>query len=100
MAAFTKALANDVAADNITINTLCPGGVRTDRMVNLFKNAAERDGKTLDEVIANAQESIPIGRFAEPEELAHTAMYLCSEQGAYVTGISLSVDGGLSHGFT
>jgi len=100
VAAFSKSLARDVAADNISINVVCPGGVRTDRMVSLFETAAERTGKSFDEVISAAEQNIPAGRFAEPAEMADVVLFLCSQQGGYINGVNLSVDGGLTRAFT
>ena len=100
VAAFSKALARDVAEKNISVNVICPGGVKTGRMIGLFETAAERQKKSFEDVISAAEQSIPAKRFAEPEEMAAVAMFLCSEQGGYVNGVSLSVDGGLTQAYT
>lgn len=96
VSAFTKAVSTELAADGITFNTICPGGVQTERLMNLLTLAAEREGKPLAEVVARSVASIPAQRFAAPEEVADIALLLLSDRGAYLTGLSLMVDGGLT----
>jgi 3-oxoacyl-[acyl-carrier protein] reductase len=87
LAAF-KTLARTVAADGVTLNTVVPGRIATDRSVETFgsKEAAER----------SAREQIPAGRLGTVEEIAAVATFLCSERASYVTGTALLVDGGLT----
>lgn len=99
VAAFTKAIAIELAPFNVTANVVCPGGVLTDRLVELLRARARREGKTYDELLAESQASIPAKRFAEPEEIANVIVFLASEAGGYVNGVSLSVDGALTRGF-
>ncbi len=93
--AFTKAIATELAPHGITANTIATGGVQTDRLVSLFQTMADTGGKSLDERLTDAAASIPIGRFATPEEFAQMTIFLASEAGRYVTGECISVDGGL-----
>ena len=90
---FSKAIAAELAPFNITINTVCPGGVKTDRLVSLFSEIARKNGKDPQELIRNSEESIPIGRFAEADEFAQMVLFLLSEKGSYVTGTTISIDG-------
>jgi 3-oxoacyl-[acyl-carrier protein] reductase len=85
-----KVLAKQYAAHGITLNTLHPGRIATDRMIDTSgsREAAEE----------LARNTIPAGRLGEPAELGAAAAFLCSEQAGYITGISLLVDGGLSAG--
>ncbi len=99
VSALTKAIATDVAPKNITINTICPGGVATDRLISLLENSAANSDKTFEELMESSQKMIPINRFAEPEEIANVAAFLASDQGSYVTGTSIDVDGGLTKGY-
>jgi 3-oxoacyl-[acyl-carrier protein] reductase len=87
MAAF-KTLAKAVAADGVTLNTVLPGRIGTDR---LFDNAGSREAAE-----AAAREGVPAGRVGTVEELAAAAVFLCSGPASYVTGTTLLVDGGLS----
>lgn len=99
VSAFTKAISTELAASNITANVICPGGVLTERLTSLITTRAERENRNFQEVINESQLSIPMQRFATPEEIANTVLYLVSEPGGYITGVSLAVDGGLLKSF-
>jgi 3-oxoacyl-[acyl-carrier protein] reductase len=99
LSAFTKAVSIELAPSNITVNVICPGGVLTDRLDQLLRLRAERELANYATLLKSAQESIPAQRFARPSEIADVALFLASTLGAYVTGVSLSVDGGLSKGY-
>jgi 3-oxoacyl-[acyl-carrier protein] reductase len=86
LAAF-KTLARDLAADGITLNSLLPGRIGTER---IFGNAGSREAAE-----RGASEQVPAGRLGTPEEMAAAAAFLCSDRAAYVTGVALPVDGGL-----
>jgi 3-oxoacyl-[acyl-carrier protein] reductase len=95
VAAFTKAISNELAPYNITVNVICPGGVLTERLTSLIQTRAAREKRTYDDVLKESQSSIPMQRFATPEEIANAVLYLVSEPGGYITGVNLAVDGGL-----
>ena len=99
VAAFSKAISTELAVNNITVNVICPGGVLTDRLISLVKNRAELEKRPYEEVLKESEKSIPIQRFASVEEIAGTVSFLCSEKGRYITGVQLSVDGGLTKSF-
>ncbi len=82
---FAKTLSTEVAAYGITINNVGPGYTATDRLKQLFPNNGD-DAALL--------ESIPAKRFGTPEEVASAAVYLASQQAAYITGQTIIVDGG------
>lgn len=82
----TNTLAVELASDNILINTVCPGFTLTELTI---KN------NTLDE-IATISSDIPMGRMAQPEEIAEVVYFLCSEQNTYLTGQKITVDGGFT----
>jgi 3-oxoacyl-[acyl-carrier protein] reductase len=88
VAAF-KVLARQVARDGVTLNTVHPGQIATDRMID---TAGSREAAE-----AKARETIPAGRLGTVEELAAAAVFLCSVQAAYITGTTVLVDGGLTH---
>jgi len=96
VSAFSKSIATELAEYGVTVNTICPSAVLTDRMVTLTQVAAERDGKSYDEILDNAQASIPAKRFSMPEEIGDLAAFLASDRAAYITGVSHMIDGGLS----
>ncbi len=92
--AFCKTCANEVAMHGITINNLMPGYTMTDRIASLSNQMAERSGTSPRDVVAAWEGQIPAGRLGTPEEFAAVAAFLCSTPAAYVTGTSISVDGG------
>jgi 3-oxoacyl-[acyl-carrier protein] reductase len=85
-----KVLAKRYAANGVTLNTLHPGRIGTDRMIDTAgsREAAEQ----------MARDTIPAGRLGEPADMGAAAAFLCSEPAGYITGITLLVDGGLTAG--
>ena len=80
----TNTLAVELAADNILVNTVCPGFTMTELTV---KNNTPEE-------IAQISANIPMQRMAKPEEIAEVVYFLCSEQNTYLTGQKITVDGG------
>jgi 3-oxoacyl-[acyl-carrier protein] reductase len=91
---YLKSVSDEVAADGVTVNTVCPGFTATDRLGVLAENIAERDGRTAKEVIAGWEAQAPLGRLLRPEEVAAAVGFLCSESASGITGVALPVDGG------
>ncbi|MFD1362056.1 SDR family oxidoreductase [Lentibacillus salinarum] len=91
----SKSLSQELASDNILINTIGPGRIGTDRVDHLDSVKAEKLDRPLAAIRQEAESQIPIGRYGEPEEFAKIAVFLCSEANTYVTGQSLLVDGGM-----
>ena len=91
---FMKSLSQQIASDGITANTLCPGYHLTERLKNLGKSAADREGISVEEVYARWAASTPMNRIGDPEEFAAVAAFLCSERASYLTGAVIQVDGG------
>lgn len=91
---FARTLANEVAAEGITVNNLMPGYTRTDRVERLAQAQAERDGGTREQVYASWESQIPMGRLGDPDEFGAVAAFLASTRASYVTGQSIAVDGG------
>jgi NAD(P)-dependent dehydrogenase (short-subunit alcohol dehydrogenase family) len=85
-------LAQRFAADNIRVNALCPGLTDTP-MLPKFVNR-NNDPSVQDENTRKLNAAIPMGRPGRPEELAHAALWLLSDDASYVTGVALPVDGG------
>ena len=96
--AFARTLANEVAADGITVNNLLPGYTRTERVVDLSTQMAAAGGTTAAEVMARWEAEIPMRRLGEPRDFAALAAFLASEQAGYITGQSIAVDGGWIRG--
>ena len=94
VASWAKTLARELGPDGITVNNLLPGFTRTDRLQNLFSTKAEKLGSTFNNIEQDALNSVPMNRFATPEETAAAIVFLASPQAAYINGINLPVDGG------
>jgi NAD(P)-dependent dehydrogenase (short-subunit alcohol dehydrogenase family) len=82
----TKAAALEYGAQGVRINAICPGTARTAMVEQVIRERAELDAELL--------RLHPIGRIAEPAEIAEAALWLCSEGASFVNGTALSVDGG------
>lgn len=91
---FAKTLANEVAAQGITVNCVLPGFTRTDRLEELADTLSEGHGKTRAEIEAEWTAVIPAARLGDPREFAAVVAFLASERASYVTGVSITVDGG------
>ncbi len=91
---FSRTLANEVAADGITVNTILPGFMNTERVVELNEATAHREGITVEAVAQRTRDQIPMRRIGEPRELAALAVFLASAGAGYITGQSIVADGG------
>src|SRR5947209_3744304 len=90
-----RTLANEYAADGITVNNVCPGYTRTARLDGLVSSISARTGSKPEEVFAGWEREIPAGRLGTPKEFAAVVAFLASERASYVNGTSIAVDGGL-----
>jgi len=92
---WSKTLAREVGRDGVTANIVLPGRIATGRIVFLDEVKAKREGRTVEEVMAESTGTIPVGRYGKPEEYADVVAFLASERAAYLTGSVIRVDGGL-----
>ena len=89
-----KSLSNELAPYNITVNNVCPGYTLTDRVRNLARSVAEKEGTTPEAVIRGWESAVPMGRLGTPEEFAALVAFLASSQAGYITGAAIQIDGG------
>ena len=94
----SKTLANELGPDGIRVNVVCPGYTATDRMTELMTARAEREGKSYDDIAAGFHDSVPLGAFGEPADIARMVAFLASDAAGYVTGVTVQVDGGVVRG--
>ncbi|MFK5854715.1 MAG: SDR family oxidoreductase [Bacteroidota bacterium] len=96
---FAKTLSQEIANEGITINILAPGYHRTAAMERLFVKKAEFDGISVEEAQLAFENEIPVGEMGKPEEMASIALWLLSPLSRYVTGQTITHDGGLVNSF-
>ncbi len=90
--ALTKALSKEYAADNILVNTVCIGKIKSGQHERRIKS----EGLDANEYYARTAKEIPLGRVGEPAEVANVIAFLVSDAASYVTGSSINLDGGIS----
>ena len=91
----SKTLANEVAADGVTVNVIVPGRIHTKRVDQLDHATAQRQNKPVEDIVKASVASIPIGRYGRRDEYASVTAFLVSECASYITGSVVRVDGGL-----
>lgn len=94
MASWAKTLAGELGVDGITVNNVLPGFTSTDRLDEIIANRAGKTSSPESEVARGMRNSVPLKRFALPEETAAAIAFLASPAAAYISGINLPVDGG------
>ena len=98
LAAWAKTLANEVAQDGVTVNTILPWRVHTGRIDMLDRRIAQREGITLQEARARNISAIPVGRYGRVDEFAAIVAFLASENASYINGALIRNDGGAMRG--
>ena len=94
----TKSLALELGRDGIRFNSILPGWTETERVAELMSFRAKQNGTTLEAEIAKQSKDSPLGRMGTPEEFANAAIFLVSPAASYITGVMLTVDGGMYKG--
>ncbi len=91
---FVAGLSRKVARHNVTINNLLPGSFATDRLQGTMAARAKASGKSIEEVMAQARDGVPAGRFGNPAEFGEVCAFLCSVHAGYLVGQNMLIDGG------
>lgn len=98
VAGLAKSVSREAAEHNVTVNTVCPGYVLTDRLRALIVKRAAENQMPVEEAMDAATAEIPAGRFGTADEIASVVAFLASERASYLTGATIQVDGGLVRG--
>jgi 3-oxoacyl-[acyl-carrier protein] reductase len=88
-----KTLSRELAPFGILVNVIAPGRIHTERLEELYRAAAEREGRSVDQVRDESVATIPLGRLGRPEELGDLVAFLASSAASYITGQAIIVDG-------
>jgi len=91
---FVAGLARKTVINNVTINNLLPGPFDTDRLRTTMKAAADKSGRSLEEVTRERAAGNPAGRFGDPVEFGEACAFLCGVHAGFITGQNLLLDGG------
>jgi len=94
VANWAKTLAVELGPYGITVNTVLPGATATERLASLLRTWAERRQVSVEALTRQMEESIPLKRFADPEEIAQVVAFVASPWASYLNGVNLPVDGG------
>lgn len=92
--ALTKAMSKDLGPDNIRVNTVCIGTIRSDQIEKIWKEQAPE--LTWEQYATDYGQHIPLGRIGRTEEAANVITFLVSDAASYITGTAVNIDGGLS----
>jgi len=94
VANWSKTMANELGAFNITVNNVLPGATKTERLTGIISNNAAKANITEDAISQKMMAEIPMKRFGEATEIAYAVAFLASPAANYINGINLPVDGG------
>jgi 3-oxoacyl-[acyl-carrier protein] reductase len=94
----TKSLAMELGREGIRFNSILPGWTETERVTELMTFRAKQNGTSVEAEIAKQSQDSPLGRMGTPEEFANAAVFLVSPAASYITGVMLTVDGGMYKG--
>ena len=91
----TRTLALELAAYGVRVNAICPGPVYTEFNKSVMNQRRQSLDVSLDEMVGRIQKAVPLGRWGEPEDIAHSVAFLCDPASSWITGEVLRVSGGM-----
>jgi 3-oxoacyl-[acyl-carrier protein] reductase len=91
---WAKTLSRELAPNGITVNTVCPGNIATERLMSLIEDRASRQGIDLEQAVQVEEGRVPMGVLGEPDDVANLVVFLASVKARYITGTTIQVDGG------
>lgn len=94
VASWAKTMSNELGIHGITVNNILPGATATARLETIVNNKSAKTGTAKEAVEQEMLDEIPMKRFGKPEEIAAAAAFLATPAAAYITGVSIPVDGG------
>jgi 3-oxoacyl-[acyl-carrier protein] reductase len=95
MVTWSKTLSSEVAKHGVTVNTIIPGRIHTERVEEIDLSRAKAKNCSLSRIVSDSHSLIPAGRYGTVEELSSTVLFLSGQSAGYITGSSIKVDGGL-----
>lgn len=98
LAAFAKTLSTQLAADNITVNTVGPAAFKTERALQIINDMSNKQGRSVVEIERENVNGLPMKRYNDPKEFGDIVAFLASEASSALTGSYIAIDGGMSHG--
>jgi 3-oxoacyl-[acyl-carrier protein] reductase len=94
----TKTLALELGSDGIRFNSILPGWTKTERVLEIMQHRAEVNKSSVEEEIKKIAAASPLGRMGTADEIGRAATFLLSPAASYITGVMLTVDGGMYKG--
>lgn len=94
VANWSKTLATELAPFQITVNNVLPGATNTIRLKGIAEAKSQKTNESVEEIFKEMAKESPMGRIAEPEEVANAIVFLASPAASYINGINIPVDGG------
>ena len=95
---YAKTISKELISKGITINNVCPGYFKTDRVTQLIELRSEEEGISEEEYEQRAIANFPHKRYMDPQEFGDLVCYLCSQQAQSINGATIQIDGGLLSG--
>lgn len=96
LVSWSKSLANAVAADGITVNSVLTGYFETDRLKSLLEMESQKENVSYEDVLQKRRLAIPVNRLGDPQEYGYLVAFLASEYASFLTGAAIPLDGGIA----